>query len=129
MLSPLRFESLMNDGDWHSRLMTALEQAEQGTRNDEIKRAAANLRELLSSIDECRHTVSVNEELPELINPEVVLARARVVLKSSRGVVDLLPPRTIRLSIVWRGSIEHVSYVAQLLLSKALIEAKQEGSF
>lgn len=128
MLSPLRFESFMNDGDWHSRLVTALELAEQGTQNDEIKSAAANLMELLSSIDECRHTVSVEEELPEIINPEVILARARVALKSTPGKVDLLPPRTIRLTIVWRGSIEHVSYIAQLILSKALIVAKQERS-
>lgn len=126
MQSLLRFESFMDEGDWHSRLMTALELAEQGTQNDKLRIATANLKELLISIDECRHTVSVQEELPSLIDPVVVLSRVQDALKSTGGKVDLLHPRTIRLTIVWRGSIEHVGHVAQLLLTKALVLAKTQ---
>lgn len=126
MQSLLRFESFMDDGDWHSRLMTALELAEQGTQNDKLRIATANLKELLISIDECRHTVSVQEELPSLIDPVVVLSRVQDALKLTGGKVDLLHPRTIRLTIVWRGSLEHVGHVAKLLLTKALVLAKTQ---
>lgn len=122
----LRFESFMDDGDWHSRLMTALDLAEQGTQNEKLKSAAATLKELLSSIDECRHTVSVQELLHALIDPVVVLARVQDALKSTGGKVDLLHPRTIRLTIVLRGSPEHVGHVAKLLLTKALVLAKTQ---
>ena len=61
---PNQFANLVYDGDWHSKLVSVLKLAKEGSRSQEIHRAIATLEQLLSESDECLYTVTATQPVP-----------------------------------------------------------------
>lgn len=114
------FRGLVYDGDWHTRLCSALALARKGAESAEILEAIVRLEDLLALRDECVHKVSVNLDVPDELDPAHTHRQLFEELAAEQGELKLLAPRTLELTITLRGSRPGAEAEAQDMLRRAL---------
>lgn len=111
---------LVYDGDWHTRLCSALALAKKGVESDEIRETIARLEDLLSKRDECAHSVSASLDVPSELDPAHTHRQLFEELAADQGDLKLLLPRTLVLAITLRGSRSGAEAEARGMLRRAL---------
>lgn len=114
------FRGLVYDGDWHTRLCSALALARKGTESAEILDAIVRLEDLLAKRDECVHNVSASLDVPAALDPAHTHRQLEDELAEEQGNLKLLMPRTLELTITLRGSRRGAEAEAQDMLRRAM---------
>ncbi|WP_295002178.1 hypothetical protein [uncultured Dechloromonas sp.] len=114
------FRGLVYDGDWHTRLCSALALARKGVESAEIMEAIVRLEDLLAQRDECVHKVSVSLDVPDELDPAHTHRQLFEELAAEQGELKLLVPRTLELTITLRGSRSRAEAEARGMLRRAL---------
>lgn len=121
---PNRFVNLIYDGDWHTRMITALGLAREGTRSQEILAAIEVLERLLAKNDECVHTVTAFLSVPPSMDAQFLLNHVEQSVDVEPAALKLAPDGHVELTITARGDREHVHCMAKAILSSGLSTAK-----
>lgn len=117
---PFRGNQVGFGGDWHGQLLVALNIAARCSCVPAVRDAVRELRELLEQIDECQHSVTLCADIPVGAEPEFVLDCVRGLVKEEGGKAELMPPRTIRLELTGRGTLDYVQCLASEKLSRGI---------
>lgn len=115
------FRGLVYDGDWHTRLCSALALARKGAESAEILEAIGRLEDLLGQRDECVHKVSVSLDVPDELDPAHTHRQLFEELAAEQGELKLLVPRTLELTVTLRGSRSRAEAEARGMLRRALM--------
>lgn len=121
---PNQFANLVYDGDWHSKLVSVLKLAKEGSRSQEIHRAIATLEQLLSESDECLHTVTATQPVPRGIAPDFAMECVEECIDVTPGELKLSIHGELALTITARGDREHVVGMAMSILKCGVNHAK-----
>lgn len=121
---PNRFRSLFYNGDWHTKLVTALQLAKEGTCSQELLAAIAVLERQLAQTDECVHTVTATQIVPPSMAAQFVLSHIERCVDVKPATLRLAPTGEIELTITGRGNREHVLSMAEAILSSGLASAR-----
>lgn len=121
-----RHLSLFYNGDWHTDLLKSLELAKDATCSNEIKAAIEALENLLSTSDECVHTVTVSHQVPGGLDAFMVMSHVQEQIQGEHASAAFKEPTTIELTLTGRGSRSHVLFVANSHASSAISAAKAE---
>lgn len=111
---------LVYDGDWHTRLCSALALAKVGAESAEIRETIARLEDLLARRDECIHNVSASLDVPAELDPAHTCRQLADELAAEQGDLKLLLPRTLVLTLTLRGSRSCAEAEARGMLRQAL---------
>lgn len=121
---PNRFHNLFFDGDWHTRLATALLLAKNATASEELFAAIEVLESQLTKNDECIHTVTLIQEVP-------IGVESKFLMKCIVRCIDVQPANLcqnsdghIELTITARGNPSSVHGMAALILSRGVSQAQ-----
>lgn len=121
---PNRFRGLFYNGDWHTRLVTALKLAKEGTCSQELLAAIEVLERQLAQTDECVHTVTAIQVVPSSMRAQFLLNHIRQCVDVEPATLLLAQNGDIELTITARGNREHVHSMAEAILSSGLASAK-----
>lgn len=121
---PNRFVNLFYDGDWHSRLISSLKLAKEGSCSQKIQGAIGTLEELLSESDECIHTVTVTQPIPTGMAPNFALECVRECIDVTPAELTLSADGELALTITARGAREHVYGMAKAILKCGISTAR-----
>lgn len=121
---PNRFRGLYYNGDWHTKLITALQLAKEGTCSQEMLSAIAVLEHQLAQTDECVHTVTATQAVPPSMGAQFVLSHIEQCVDVKPATIRLAPNGEIELTITGRGSREHVLSMAEAILSSGLASSR-----
>lgn len=121
---PNRFHHLLDDGDWHTRLATALRLAKCATSSQELVSSIEVLEHQLAENDECIHTVTMSQAVP-------VGMDASYLMKCIEQVIDVRPASLcfastghVELTITARGDLNSVQCMAKSILSYGVAKAQ-----
>lgn len=104
-----RHENLDYHGDWHTKLMTALRLAQEGTSTPELLEAFRHLRDLLAMNDECKHMVSVRHPFPLWLDAAFVATCIRDYLEDDAAAIDISEPGYVTVQMVKRGTADYAN--------------------
>lgn len=121
---PNRFHGLFPDGDWHTRLATALVLAKSDTTSRELVAAIEVLEQLLAKNDECRHTVTAVQSPPLGMEAAFLMSCIEQCIDVEPANLCLTSTGQIELTITARGYLSTVQGMAALILSRGMAEAK-----
>lgn len=113
-------EPFSNDGDWHSRLLAALEQAEKETSSSQLLMTIPWFREVLLENDECLHQVTLTKILWGDMSFEHACKYLEEAGVGKKMSIRLINDDTISLTVTMRGSITYVSHWANTILNEGL---------
>lgn len=112
------------DGDWHTRLVTALELARDGTRSKDLLSAIEVFEHQLLKSDTCIHTVTAVQVVPLGMDVELLKSCIEECIDVQPATLQIASGRNIELTITARGSLEHVHRMATSILSSGFSVAK-----
>ncbi len=118
--------AIFYNGDWHTKLLSALKPAKVETSSPEVRRAIESLEKLLATSDECIHTVTVMREMPDGLDGTQVMCHVQNIIRGERASAALKFANAIELTLTARGSRRHVVLAANTLLSEGISAAKAE---
>lgn len=121
---PNRFANLFYDGDWHSRLVSSLKLAKEGSCSQTIQEAIGKLEQLLSDYDECIHTVTATHPVPTGIAPSFAVECVRECIDIAPADITLSNDGDLVLTLTARGAREHVLGMARSILKCGANSAK-----
>ena len=121
---PNRFRGLFYNGDWHTKLITALQLAKEGTCSQELLATIAVLEQQLAQTDECVHTVTATQIVPPSMGVQFVLSHIEQCVDVEPAAIRLNSNGHIELTITARGNRQHVLGMAEAILSSGLSSAK-----
>jgi len=121
--NPNRYRGLFYDGDWHTKLVTALKLAKEGTHSKGILSAVEVLERQLAQEDECIHTVTATQTIPPSMRAHFLLEHVGQFIDVEPATLNLATNGDIELTITARGNREHVLDMAKAILSSGLTAA------
>lgn len=121
---PNRFRGLFYNGDWHTKLITALQLAKEGTCSQELLATIAVLEHQLAQTDECVHTVTATQTVPPSMGVQFLLGHIERCIDVEPANLQLAPNGEIELTITARGDRDHVLHMAEAILSSGLSTAR-----
>lgn len=121
---PNRFRGLVYNGDWHTKLVTALRLARDGTGSKEMLATIEVLERQLVQTDECVHTVTATQAVPFSMGALFLLNHIKQTIDVEPSTLNVSPNGDIELTITARGDRDHVFSLAQAILSSGLARAK-----
>lgn len=125
MLSrPNRFRGLVYNGDWHTRLVTAIQLAKEGTGSQDILATIEALERQLTQTDECIHTVTATQAVPLNMDTQFLMSYIKQSIDVEPATLNLATNGDIELTITARGDRKHVYSLANAILSSGLAGAK-----
>jgi len=127
MKRPRPFSQLLYDGDWHSRLVEALELAQESVISEEIRDAISPLLRLLAERDECLHVITLTKTVPKDVGAEYVAECARDQRFDDDITVEVVGPGVVSLTLTKRGSRESAERLAESLVEEAIHDARWRG--
>lgn len=95
------------DGDWHTELVNALRQAEEGTSTAALLEAFSQLRALLAEHDECRHVVTVRRPIPVVVQANAFVEHIERFLDNEDAALDASEAGYLTLRMPRRGSQDY----------------------
>lgn len=119
-------DRFIDDGDWHSCLLAALNRAEKESSSSGLLLFIPAIREILLENDECLHQVTLTKKLPCDMNYEHVCQYLEEVGSGKEMSIQLINNTTISLTLTMRGSITYVSLWANNILNEGLSWARRE---
>lgn len=121
---PNRFHNLVADGDWHTRLSTALKLAKNATASQELFASIEVLEHQLSENDECVHTVTMVQPVPLGMDTRFLMKCIELFIDVEPSNLCLTSTGHLELTITARGDQNGVQDMAKLILSHGVAEAK-----
>jgi hypothetical protein len=123
---PNRFHGLFYEGDWHKRLVDAIQLAKAETRSNDLLSAMEALEHQLTKTDECVHTVTAIQAVPPSMDVQFLMLHVKRCIDVEPATLQLIPTGEIELTITARGSLRHVQTMATAILSSGLHLAESE---
>ena len=122
-IRPNLYRDLVFNGDWHTRLVTDLQMAKEGTRSLEILAAIDVLERQLAKTDECVHTATAYL-IPDSINEIFLISHIKKYVDIQPSTLALASNGNIELTLTARGDYEYVHGMAQSILNRGLSSAR-----
>lgn len=123
-IRPNRFRGLVYNGDWHTRLVTALQLAKESSYSQGVLAAIEVLERQLEQTDECVHTVTASQTVPASMGAQFLLSHIEQCVDVKPATLRLAHNGDIELTITSRGSREHVLSMAEAIFSSGLSSAR-----
>lgn len=120
---------LVYDGDWHLRLMNALNLAEKEAISLELQASIKALQQLLLLNEECLQRVTVTKPLPKGMDYKFACEHVRAACREGEEV-NFHPgdPTQIAMTVVMRGSLSYVSSRVDVIVKNGLRSAIMDFS-